>query len=164
MPQKYVKTNMETTFTPAENPIMPRHEFFRLVGTSIGAILLSRCMAGCSAQDNPEPTPDPSLKVDFTLRLDEKINENLLSKGGYVIKNDVIVAQTKDGQYVAVSAKCTHLGTELTFKSVENQFYCPSHQSRFNTTGQVVVGPATQPLTQYKVEVNAAAQTVRVYN
>lgn len=145
-----------------DNALMPRHEFFRLVGTSIGAILLSRCIAGCAGAGDPDPTP--SQKVDFTLRLDDKLNANLLVKGGYVTANGVIVAQTKDGQYVAVSAACTHQGTELTYKSVENQFYCPLHLSRFDTTGKVIVGPATLPLTQYTVETNLAAGTIRVHN
>jgi cytochrome b6-f complex iron-sulfur subunit len=163
-PQKYVKTSMETTLHPIDNAIMPRHEFFRLVGTSIGVILLSRCMAGCAGQGNADPTPDPSQKVDFTLRLDDKVNANLLVKGGYVITNDVIVAQTKDGTYVAVSANCTHQGTVLTYKSAENQFYCPLHLSRFDTAGNVIVGPAVLPLTQYTVEANLSAGTVRVHN
>ncbi|RYF63953.1 MAG: Rieske (2Fe-2S) protein [Cytophagaceae bacterium] len=155
---------METTLHPMDNALMPRHEFFRLVGTSIGAILLSRCMAGCAGMENPDPTPDPSQKVDFILHLDDKLNANLLVKGGYVTSNGVIVAQTKDGKYVAVSANCTHQGTELTYKSVENQFYCPLHLSRFDTTGKVIVGPATLPLTQYTVEPNLAAGTIRVHN
>ncbi len=153
---------METTLPPITSATMHRHEFFRLVGTGIGAILLTRCMAGCAGDANNDPTPDPSQKVDFTLRLDDKANENLIGKGGYVIINNVIVAQTKDGQFVAVSANCTHQGTELVYKSPENQFYCPLHLSRFDTTGKVIVGPATLPLTQYTVETNLTAGTVRV--
>ncbi|GAB2569047.1 QcrA and Rieske domain-containing protein [Spirosoma areae] len=155
---------METTLTPIDSPIMPRHEFFRLVGISIGAILLTRCVAGCASQAGGDPTPDPSQKVDFTLRLSDKANENLLKKGGYVTTNGVIVAQTKDGQFVAVSANCTHQGTELIYKSTEGQFYCPLHLSRFDTTGNVIVGPATLPLTQFTVEPNLTTGTVRVHN
>ncbi len=153
---------METTLYPMDNAAMPRHEFFRLVGTSIGVILLTRCTAGCSRQGNEDPTP--SQKIDFTLRLDDKINENLLVKGGYVVADNIIIAQTKDGKYVAVSAKCTHQGTILTYKSVENQFYCPLHLSRFDTAGKVIVGPATLPLTVYSVDSNFSAGTIRVHN
>ena len=164
MPQKYAKTAMETTFPSLSHTTMPRQEFFRLVGTSVGAIILTRCLGGCAGQAGGDPTPDPSQKVDFTLRLDDKLNENLKVKGGYVVANNVIVAQTKDGQFVAVSAKCTHQGTELVYKSTENQFYCPLHLSRFNTAGEVIVGPATQPLTRYTVEPNLAAGSIRVHN
>jgi cytochrome b6-f complex iron-sulfur subunit len=153
---------METILSSTDQPTMPRHEFFRLVGTSIGAILLTRCMVGCSGQGNNDPTPNQ--KVDFTVRLDDKTNENLKSKGGYVIVNNVIIAQTKDGQFVAVSADCTHQGTQLVFKVNDNQFYCPLHLSRFDTTGKVLVGPAVQPLTQYTVDSNSSNGTLRVHN
>ncbi len=143
---------------------MPRHEFFRLVGTTIGAILLTRCMAGCASETNGDPTPTPTQKVDFTLRLDDKANDNLNVKGGYVVINNVIVAQTKDGNFVAVSAECTHQGTQLIYKPNDNQFYCPLHLSRFDTSGKVINGPATQPLKQYLVTPNLTAGTVRVYS
>lgn len=162
--QKYAKTDMETTLHSIDHTILDRHEFFRLVGTGIGTILLSRCMAGCSGDGNQSPAPDPSQKVDFTLRLDDTANANLLVKGGYVISNNVIVAQTKDGVYVAVSANCTHANTILTFKQTDNQFYCPLHLSRFDTTGKVITGPATLPLTPYIVEPNLSAGTLRVHN
>ena len=161
VPQKYAKTVMQTTFLPTDRPTMPRHEFFRLVGTSIGAILLTRCIAGCAGQSGGDPTPKQN--VDFTLALSDKANENLLIKGGYLITNDIIVAQTKTGEYVAVSANCTHQGTQLTFRSADNQFYCPLHLSRFDTTGKVVNGPATAPLTQYTVESNASNGTLRIH-
>lgn len=149
---------METTL-----PTMDRQEFFRIVGTGIGAILLSRCMAGCGAGSGGDPIPDPKQNVDFVVQLDDKANENLKVKGGYVIINNVIVAQTKDGNFVAVSAECTHQGTQLVYKSNDNQFYCPLHLSRFDTTGKVVVGPATQPLKQYTVTPNLPGGTVRVF-
>ena len=143
---------------------MHRQEFLRLVGASIGSILLTRCIAGCSGQGNADPTPDPSLKVDFTLRLDDKANENLLVKGGYVITNNVMVVQTKDGQFVAVSANCTHEGTRLTFRLADNQFYCPTDLSRFDISGKIVAGPAKLPLTVYSTESNFTAGTIRVHN
>lgn len=149
---------METTL-----PSMDRQEFFRIVGTSLGAVLLSRCMAGCGAGSGGDPIPDPLQKVDFTVQLNEKANENLKVKGGYVIVNHVIVAQTKDGSFVAVSADCTHQGTQLVFKPTDNQFYCPLHLSRFDTAGKVIVGPATQALKQYTVVPDLAGGTVRVY-
>ncbi len=162
MPQKYAKTAMETTFPLNSTTTMHRQEFLQLVGTGIGAILLTRCVAGCAGQAEKDPTPNPSQKVDFTLRLADKVHENLLVKGGYVIVNKVIIAQTKDGEFVAVSANCTHQGTILTYKSTENQFYCPLHLSRFDTLGKAIVGPATLPLTRFAVETNRTTGTIRV--
>lgn len=147
---------METTL-----PTLDRHQFFRLVGTGLVILLLSRFVAGCSG-DNTPPTPDGQQAVDFVVRLDDKANENLTIKGGYVIINNIIIAQTKAGQYVALSSQCTQDKTQLVYKPVENQFYCPKDLSRFDITGKVVAGPATKALTLYAVAV-LTNSTLRVH-
>ncbi|AQG79122.1 ubiquinol-cytochrome c reductase iron-sulfur subunit [Spirosoma montaniterrae] len=149
---------METSPTTID-----RQEFFRRVGTGVGAIWLMRCLAGCSSEANGDPAPNGGRNVDFTLNLTEKANEILKTKGGYVVVNDIIVAQTKDGQFVAVSANCTHQNTQLTYRPIENLFYCPLHLSRFDATGRVLNGPAAQALTAYKVTANLGANTVRIF-
>lgn len=140
-------------------PTMDRHEFFRLVGTSIGAILLTRCSAACGKGDTVQPDPP----IDFLINLNDRSNENLKVKGGYVIVNDIIVAQTNEGKYLAVSSKCTHQNNvALVYKAPENQFYCPLHLARFDATGKVVAGPATVALKQYSVN-DLANGTLRVH-
>lgn len=148
-----------------EKATINRHDFFRIVGTSVGVILLTHCSAGCAGQDNENPTLVANQKVDFTLRLADKANENLKVKGGYVVANNIIVAQTKDGKFIAVAANCTctNPGTLLSYKSADNLFLCSQHLSRFDSTGKVLIGPATQPLTQYITVVDEAAGTVRVH-
>ena len=158
---------METTPPTTDQPPTDRHEFFRLVGMGIGAILLMRCVAGCAGPNDPDgpvPDPNPARKIDFSLNLNDKVNENLRTKGGYIIVNDVIVAQTKAGQYVAVAANCTHQGTQLVFKPADTQFYCPLHLSHFDSTGEAVVGPATQPLQRYTVVMEPTTGLLRVTN
>ncbi|QMW05125.1 QcrA and Rieske domain-containing protein [Spirosoma foliorum] len=155
---------METTLPSTDQPTMPRQAFLKLVGTSIGSIILTRSMAGCAGQGSSDPTPDPAQKVDFTLSLNDNANQNLLVKGGYVIVDNVMVVQTKDGKYVAVSAKCTYEGTKLVYKAADNQFYCPLDLSRFDTNGKVVSGPAKQPLTIYIIDSNLTSGTLRVHN
>ncbi len=143
---------------------MNRHEFFQRVGIGIGAILLTHCTTGCAGQSTTDPTPNAGRTIDFTLDLNDKANENLTVKGGYVVVSDVIVAQTKDGQWVAVSANCTHQGTQLVYKAQEGQFYCPLHLSRFDATGKVLTGPATQALQPYIVVADATTGLLRVHS
>lgn len=50
------------------------------------------------------------------------------------------------GELHTLSARCTHLGCLVAFDSAERAWECPCHGSRFDTEGNVLQGPATQPL------------------
>jgi thiosulfate dehydrogenase [quinone] large subunit len=60
------------------------------------------------------------------------------------------VVQPTKGKYVAFSAICTHAGCTVNPPTGSPlEFHCPCHESIFNaTTGQVVQGPAVEPLPQ----------------
>ncbi len=62
------------------------------------------------------------------------------------------VVQPKAGTYLAFSAVCTHEGCTVGFDQSANQFACPCHGARFDASnGDVVRGPARQPLQKYTV-------------
>ncbi|MFJ1807343.1 MULTISPECIES: FAD-dependent oxidoreductase [unclassified Streptomyces] len=56
------------------------------------------------------------------------------------------VHRDADGQLHALSARCTHLGCLVAFNRAEQAWECPCHGSRFDVRGQVVQGPAIDPL------------------
>lgn len=43
-------------------------------------------------------------------------------------------------------ARCTHLGCTPNWSDAENRIRCPCHGSNFNVDGDVIAGPAPQPL------------------
>jgi glycine/D-amino acid oxidase-like deaminating enzyme len=56
------------------------------------------------------------------------------------------VYRDEDGEVHAVSLRCTHLGCLLRFNAAETSWDCPCHGSRFDVDGQVLEGPAVDPL------------------
>ena len=51
-----------------------------------------------------------------------------------------------DGELVAVSTRCTHLGCQVNWNSAERSWDCPCHGSRFAPDGRVLQGPAVHRL------------------
>jgi glycine/D-amino acid oxidase-like deaminating enzyme/nitrite reductase/ring-hydroxylating ferredoxin subunit len=56
------------------------------------------------------------------------------------------VYRDEAGEVHAVSVRCTHLGCLLRFNAAETSWDCPCHGSRFDVDGQVLEGPAVDPL------------------
>jgi glycine/D-amino acid oxidase-like deaminating enzyme/nitrite reductase/ring-hydroxylating ferredoxin subunit len=56
------------------------------------------------------------------------------------------VYRDEGGRLHTVSAVCSHMGCVLGWNETERTWECPCHGSRFTVDGEVIHGPATQPL------------------
>ena len=61
----------------------------------------------------------------------------------------VIVIRTTEAQFVTLSARCTHQGTTVGYRLMQNDIRCPNHGSQFNLDGTVKFGPASSSLTNF---------------
>jgi glycine/D-amino acid oxidase-like deaminating enzyme/nitrite reductase/ring-hydroxylating ferredoxin subunit len=67
--------------------------------------------------------------------------------GVRVVDGHKVAAYRDDtGTLHAVSARCTHMGCQVTWNTAEQSWDCPCHGSRFDIDGAVVQGPAVRPL------------------
>lgn len=67
------------------------------------------------------------------------------------IRGKFYLARLKDGGFLALSRKCTHLGCTVPWVSEEKKFVCPCHASAFDIGGEVISPPAPRALDIYRV-------------
>lgn len=73
-----------------------------------------------------------------------------LDEGKIVRVDGQKLAAYKDeqGTVTFVKPACTHMGCDVAFNQAERSWDCPCHGSRFSYRGDVIEGPATEPLEQ----------------
>ncbi len=67
------------------------------------------------------------------------------------VRGHFYLTRLKDGGFLAVSRKCTHLGCTVPWDSDQKKFVCPCHSSVFDITGDVISPPAPRALDLYPV-------------
>ena len=68
-------------------------------------------------------------------------------------KGQFYLVRLKDGSFLALSRKCTHLGCTVPWSEIDRKFACPCHASSFSETGEVLSAPAPRPLDLYRVTI-----------
>ena len=69
------------------------------------------------------------------------------------VRGRFYLARLKDGGFLALSSKCTHLGCTLPWLEKEKKFVCPCHASAFDIAGNVINAPAPRALDIYAVNI-----------
>jgi glycine/D-amino acid oxidase-like deaminating enzyme/nitrite reductase/ring-hydroxylating ferredoxin subunit len=100
--------------------------------------------------DYPLHLLSDALKAPTARSLDEIGREG----AGIVRVNGRRVAAYRDadGRLHTVSPICTHLGCHVAFNAAEKSWDCPCHGSRFGVDGNVLDGPASDPLERIDLE------------
>lgn len=128
---------------------MNRKDFISKLSLGAAFALTVGCMGGCNEDDTLLSLGD----VDFDVDLSDPANAALLTNGGYIIKNKVVVAKDNAGNYVAATQRCSHEGLYQVIMT-NNQWYCPEHGAQFSLDGQGLNKDARKGLTVYKTALN----------
>ena len=148
---------------PMENPKTSRREF---CAHAISFATVASLLEACGSKGNPN-NPGGGGNVPQLSTVGGTISGNvvtvnnvsgtalanvgsaaLVQAGG----NNILVLQTAQGSFRALTAVCTHEQNIVTGFENNNTFVCPAHGSRYNTSGGVVQGPATRALREFPTQ------------
>ena len=129
-----------------------RFEFLKKMGLSGASLMAVYCgvtMSSCKNEENTAPAASTGKTVTFDMGT--ATYTKLLTKGGFFVDNtnNVVVANTSDNGYVAVTLVCTHQGNKNIIYST-NKFACTVHGATYDNTGKNL-SVAPSPLKTYKV-------------
>ena len=131
-----------------------RTKFLKSLGINgaalFAAVYCTGSLVSCTnetASVNPtNPGGTALASIDLSTATYSKLN----TKGNFVIVNNIVIANTSDGKFVAVPVTCSHEGQkQVTYKTSE--FYCTAHGARFDNTGKGLNSTGSGGLKLYKV-------------
>jgi len=133
--------------TQNDLPSSQRRTFLTVLLAGLGAVLAA--MAGWPVIRFLSPGDTGGADVKVTLPRDK------VPVGGAEFIDfrgrPAVVLQPKPGEFVALTAVCTHLGCIVKWVNEKQEFLCPCHGGRFSSSGQVLGGPPPKPLESFEV-------------
>jgi Rieske Fe-S protein len=144
-------TSMSTDqHDPTPSAGVSRRDTLRVAGVAGAAAVGAAGLAACGSEDTgavgTAVTSAASGAADAIQAADVPVG------GGVILENvEVVVTQPTEGDFKAFSAVCTHQGC-IVGDVTDGRITCPCHGSQFDAeTGEVLQGPATQPLPEKSV-------------
>lgn len=67
--------------------------------------------------------------------------------------NATVYAYNLNGEHVALSNTCTHLGCPAAFTEEDKKFHCPCHGGVYDISGKNIGGPPPKPLPRFETKV-----------
>ena len=159
------------TLTPdgpeGDTPPLSRRGFLSATTMSvIGAVLASACGGGGGDGPTGVVTPPTTEGVSVSgnvITVDLAQVPALTATNGFILvaRPSTIVINTGGDSFRAFTSICTH--EQCTVGDYRGgRIVCPCHGSQYDSTGQVVVGPATQRLREFAVAHDGSANTLTV--
>jgi nitrite reductase/ring-hydroxylating ferredoxin subunit len=128
-----------------------RRTFLQLAGGGAAALVVTLL------------SPMEALAKKVGLKLDRVAK--LKQVGGWTVVKikgrEILLIRDSATSVRALTSKCSHRNTHLTYDPKVKQVHCPKHGSRFTLGGKVLKGPADKPLSPvYPAKLDSAKQRV----
>ncbi|MDO6603919.1 Rieske 2Fe-2S domain-containing protein [Arenibacter palladensis] len=147
---------------------MERKEFLKSIGAGAALAVTFSCLGSCLREElDPNADEDASSgsnssstnSVPFTVDLSASEAGKLQNNGGYIIKNNIVIAKNLEGKYVAATVICSHeFKKKVVFKN--NEFFCGEHDARFDQNGKGLNKNGSKGLKIYTTSINGSILTV----
>jgi Rieske Fe-S protein len=127
----------------------------RIFVTSVGVGLAANVVSAKTIDQFP-PLAYPPTKIDGA----ERMMPGSSLYFSYPTAGDpAVLIRQQEGEYIAYSRKCAHMGCSVDFDSARQCLKCPCHQGAYDArTGYVVLGPPPRPLDQIVLQVRAGGE------
>ena len=127
----------------------------RVLLTSVGLGLAANSLSGTAKGQTPA-LAYPPLKIEGA----ERVMPGSFLYFSYPTANDpAVLVRAHDGEYLAYSRKCAHLGCSVDFDPQRRCLKCPCHQGVYDPrTGYVMYGPPPRPLDQIVLQMRAGGE------
>jgi|SRR6185312_2625422 len=132
---------------------MDRKEFIKKSALLFGAVAGGAALIESCSKQSSQPAAASAPSLDFTIDISTAQYKALQTNGNYLYSNNVIIARDNNGNFIALYDVCPHAGCTVQFNGV-SQFPCPCHGSNFNSSGNVIAGPATTGLKKYNTSLS----------
>jgi Rieske Fe-S protein len=124
-----------------------RRHFLQAVAGGLGVVLVGGC-----AQDDGTLIQRPPTAIaqgnEWKIPGAGKLAPGQAFAFRFPNEDPGLVFLTAQKQWRAISTKCTHAACTVLWQDGKD-LLCPCHNSRFDLTGKVLNGPATEPLPLY---------------
>ena len=129
---------------------MKRKEFLEKIGIGAAFALTATCLGGCSKDSTPEPKD-----LDFTLDLSDTAYSNLMIPGGYIIENEIVIARSLSGEYIAATVLCSHEPNKnITYRDTDGVWFCTVHGAEYTEEGEGINALGSNGLTTYNTSLD----------
>ncbi|NEP10420.1 MAG: Rieske 2Fe-2S domain-containing protein [Symploca sp. SIO2C1] len=148
---------------------MERRKFLGWVGVGVLASSLPVAIAACSSGTDESVADEPPTDGQATDESSSAVAQSPVREDGFQsfgtteeLDKKVTILDKKAGvllvrnpenkQISAVNPKCPHQGCIVEWDAEEKYLNCPCHSSKFDATGDLLEGPATESLPTYETK------------
>lgn len=133
---------------PQVDELLPRRTFLVRFGATVAAVGAGVGCGPSSSSDDGLESTGGSVNVG-------NIQDVPIGHLARIPGRQLVLGRDTEGLY-ALSTICTHLGCDMAESGTVSAsgLTCDCHGSRFAPSGAVLAGPATAPLTHYKVDLS----------